>query len=232
MNAFLFVLIGLQLPAILDALDTRMADAARLRGRGQRRRRAHPARLAAHDRVRHTRARPPRDRCARGAESWQARTVVGWAGMRGAVSLAAALALPPDFPQRDLIVFLTFAVIFVTLVLQGLTLPPLIRWLGVRDDGTEEDQRGAEGAAGRDEGRAGADRRAARGGVDAQRHARADARDVRVPQAAPGGARGQGRGRRLRGPLVRLPDARARGAGGAARARSCGYATRARSPTT
>ena len=70
--------------------------------------------------------------------TWQARTVIGWAGMRGAVSLAAALALDADFPQRDLIVFLTFAVIFVTLVLQGLTLPPLIRLLGVIDDGTEE----------------------------------------------------------------------------------------------
>ena len=59
--------------------------------------------------------------------------------MRGAVSLAAALALPPDFPQRDLLLFLTFAVIFATLVLQGLTLPPLIRALGVEDDGTEEE---------------------------------------------------------------------------------------------
>ena len=59
--------------------------------------------------------------------------------MRGAVSLAAALALPLDFPQRDLIIFLTFAVIFVTLVLQGLTLPPLIRRLGVIDDGAEEE---------------------------------------------------------------------------------------------
>jgi hypothetical protein len=58
--------------------------------------------------------------------------------MRGAVSLAAALALPDDFPHRDLILYLTFCVIFVTLVLQGLTLAPLIRWLGVSDDGREE----------------------------------------------------------------------------------------------
>jgi CPA1 family monovalent cation:H+ antiporter len=63
--------------------------------------------------------------------------VVGWTGMRGVVSLAAALALPATladgtpFPHRDLIVFLTFCVIFVTLVLQGLTLPPLIRALGL-----------------------------------------------------------------------------------------------------
>jgi Na+/H+ antiporter len=67
------------------------------------------------------------------------RLVIGWSGMRGAVSLAAALALPLEgFPERNLIVFLTFAVIFVTLVVQGLTLPVLIRRLGVRGDGVEE----------------------------------------------------------------------------------------------
>jgi monovalent cation/hydrogen antiporter len=63
--------------------------------------------------------------------------VLGWTGMRGVVSLAAALALPVSladgspFPQRDVIVFLTFCVICVTLVLQGVTLPPLIRALGL-----------------------------------------------------------------------------------------------------
>jgi len=63
--------------------------------------------------------------------------VVGWTGMRGVVSLAAALALPAllddgsPFPQRNLVVFLTFCTIFVTLVLQGITLPPLIRALGL-----------------------------------------------------------------------------------------------------
>jgi Na+/H+ antiporter len=63
--------------------------------------------------------------------SWRETTVVGWAGMRGAVSLAASLALPQSFPDRDLLVFLTFAVIVATLVGQGLTLPPLIRRLGL-----------------------------------------------------------------------------------------------------
>jgi monovalent cation/hydrogen antiporter len=63
--------------------------------------------------------------------------VVGWTGMRGVIALAAALALPETladgtpFPQRNLIVFLTFCVILVTLVLQGLTLPTLIRRLGL-----------------------------------------------------------------------------------------------------
>src|SRR6202034_3541952 len=63
--------------------------------------------------------------------SWGRTTVVGLAGMRGAASLAAALALPQDFPQRDLVVCITFAVMLPTLVGQGLTLPPLIRRLGL-----------------------------------------------------------------------------------------------------
>ena len=66
--------------------------------------------------------------------------VFGWAGLRGAVSLAAALALPADFPQRNLLLLLTFAVIVITLVGQGLTLPYLARWAawdGVEFDGDE-----------------------------------------------------------------------------------------------
>jgi CPA1 family monovalent cation:H+ antiporter len=65
--------------------------------------------------------------------------IIGWTGMRGVVALAAAISLPEylrdgsPFPQRNLIIFLTFSVIFVTLVLQGLTLPPLIRALGLSD---------------------------------------------------------------------------------------------------
>ncbi|CAN5242800.1 sodium:proton antiporter [soil metagenome] len=61
--------------------------------------------------------------------------VVGWAGMRGVVSLAAAYALPFDFPHRDLLLLATFAVVMGTLVLQGLTLGPLIRLLKIKDDG-------------------------------------------------------------------------------------------------
>jgi CPA1 family monovalent cation:H+ antiporter len=55
--------------------------------------------------------------------------LVGWSGMRGLVTLATAFALPADFPQRDLIVLTAFAVVLATLVLQGLTLAPLVRWL-------------------------------------------------------------------------------------------------------
>jgi CPA1 family monovalent cation:H+ antiporter len=60
--------------------------------------------------------------------------VIGWSGMRGIVSLAAALALPGAFPHRDLIVLSAFFVVLGTLVIQGLTLKPLIRALGVHDD--------------------------------------------------------------------------------------------------
>jgi monovalent cation/hydrogen antiporter len=75
---------------------------------------------------------------------WPSIFLLAWTGMRGIVSLAAALALPlttaagTPFPARDEIVVLTFAVILATLVLQGLTLGPLIRWLRLADDGTLE----------------------------------------------------------------------------------------------
>jgi monovalent cation/hydrogen antiporter len=69
---------------------------------------------------------------------WQAPALIGWTGIRGAVSLAAALALPTNLPGRDLIVFLTFSVILVTLVGQGLTLPWLIRVLHFEDDGSAD----------------------------------------------------------------------------------------------
>jgi monovalent cation/hydrogen antiporter len=71
--------------------------------------------------------------------------VVGWAGLRGAVSLAAALALPADFPERNVVLLVTFAVILVTLVGQALTLPRVLRWASW--DGTEVD--GDEGVRAR-----------------------------------------------------------------------------------
>ncbi|WJH40484.1 sodium:proton antiporter [Aliirhizobium terrae] len=67
-------------------------------------------------------------------------TLAGWCGMRGLVTLATAFALPPDFPERDMVVLAAFAVVLATLVAQGLTLVPLIRSLGLdrREEGLRE----------------------------------------------------------------------------------------------
>jgi monovalent cation/hydrogen antiporter len=144
LNAVLFLLVGLQLPDILDSLSGRTAGDLFLWGAlvslvviGVRLAWMFtiPYLVRTADRgeiQRHRHAPAPE------------RLVVGWAGMRGSVSLAAALAVPltidagGDFPQRDLIIFLSFAVILVTLVGQGLTLSPLIKKLELVDDGVEE----------------------------------------------------------------------------------------------
>jgi Na+/H+ antiporter len=68
---------------------------------------------------------------------WSHATILSWAGMRGVVSLAAALALPADFPGRDIILFLAFCGILATLVIQGTTLGPLIRRLGLSEPGDD-----------------------------------------------------------------------------------------------
>jgi len=76
--------------------------------------------------------------------SWRTTFVVAFTGVRGAVSLAAALALPfalpsgDAFPDRDLILFVAFGVIFITLIGLGLSLPAVVRWLGVAKDGRDE----------------------------------------------------------------------------------------------
>ncbi|HZF29993.1 MAG TPA: Na+/H+ antiporter [Gammaproteobacteria bacterium] len=73
-------------------------------------------------------------------------TLVGWSGMRGVVSLAAAVALPTalesgePFPERSLVILLAYGIVFVTLVGQGLTLPVLIRWLRIKADSSGDDE--------------------------------------------------------------------------------------------
>jgi CPA1 family monovalent cation:H+ antiporter len=71
--------------------------------------------------------------------TWKGPLIIGWAGMRGVVSLASALSVPlllnngNPFPHRNLILFITFIVILVTLVFQGLTLPLIIKWVDIKD---------------------------------------------------------------------------------------------------
>jgi Na+/H+ antiporter len=151
LNAVLFMLIGLQLPSILDEVSG--IDAATLAGYALATIAAvvgtrflwvftTPYLIRALDR------RPSQVARRVGAAP---RVVMGWAGMRGAVSLAAALALPLEtdagapFPDRELVIFLAYCVVLFTVVIQGLTLPALIRGLGVVDDGAEEE--GEEHAA-------------------------------------------------------------------------------------
>ena len=152
LNALLFVLIGLQLPGILDGLSGQPAGELLWWAVAVSAGVILTRMVWAHTVVYLIRALDRRESQRERRAPWQGRTVVAWSGMRGSVSLAAALALPPDFPARDEILLLTFAVIFATLVLQGLTLPWLIRRLGVHDDGEDAREellgrRAASGAA-------------------------------------------------------------------------------------
>jgi CPA1 family monovalent cation:H+ antiporter len=144
-NAILFVLIGLQLRAVVGGLADYSPGAvagyaavvvAVVVGSRFLWFFTTPYLIRAIDRRSSQRAR-------RASASW--RVVMAWSGMRGAVSLVVALALPTStsggpFPQRDLIIFLTFVVILVTLVVQGLSLPAVIRATGVCDGGAEADE--------------------------------------------------------------------------------------------
>jgi Na+/H+ antiporter len=139
LNAAVFTLIGLQLPVVLDGLDT--WSTAELAG-------AAAAVCAAvvltrfffvfpfmylPKRVTQRESSPRAD--------WA--VVLSWAGMRGAVSLAAALAIPLEtdagapFPDRSLIIFLAFCVVVFTVVVQGLSLPSVIRTLAIEEDDLE-----------------------------------------------------------------------------------------------
>ncbi|MBP1650813.1 MAG: Na+/H+ antiporter [Bacteroidetes bacterium] len=81
------------------------------------------------------------DRHKKALLDWKTCLIVGWSGMRGIVSLATALALPEKldsgapFPQRDTIIFIAVMVVVISLVMQGLTLPLLVKWLKLKPDG-------------------------------------------------------------------------------------------------
>jgi Na+/H+ antiporter len=141
LNGIIFILIGLQLPAVVSGLRNESWPSLLF----------HAAAVSATVVVtrilwvflatyvprflsRKLRARDP-------YPVWQHTAIVAWSGMRGVVSLAAALALPvatssgDPFPGRNEIIFLSFCVILATLVFQGLTLPFFVRALGIADDG-------------------------------------------------------------------------------------------------
>ncbi len=141
LNGLIFILIGLQLPSIMarlsdyPAVDLALyAVAVSATVVAVRILWIFPATYLPRRLSSKLRTRDP-------SPPWQTVLVIGWAGMRGVVSLAAALSLPLTLPggqpfsERPLIIFLTFVVILVTLVGQGLTLPLLIKRLGVADDG-------------------------------------------------------------------------------------------------
>jgi Na+/H+ antiporter len=143
LNGIVFILIGLQLPYIVDSLgDNYSVPKAIFYGLIIsvltiliRVVWVYPATFLPRwlsGKVRKKEAKP----------SWQGVFLVSWAGMRGVVSLSSALSIPltlfwgDPFPQRNLILFITFVVILFTLVFQGLTLPFVIKWLNIKDPDT------------------------------------------------------------------------------------------------
>src|SRR5438270_1905915 len=150
LNGLVFILIGLQLPGILDILNATItrrspillvwyAILVSLTVILVRLVWAFSEALLPRLLSRRLRERDP-------YPGWRPVVLIGWTGMRGAVSLAAALALPQvtadgaAFPERPFVIYLTFGVILATLAIQGLTLPLLIRGLGLHDDGPSERQ--------------------------------------------------------------------------------------------
>lgn len=139
LNALVFILIGLELPEILAGLNSYSVPEAI--GYGLiisvvaivvRMLWTYPIAyvpLWFHNTARADRVNP----------TWKGPTIIGWAGMRGVVSLASALSIPltlgngQEFPHRNLILCITFVVILVTLVFQGLTLPLVIKWVDIKE---------------------------------------------------------------------------------------------------
>jgi monovalent cation/hydrogen antiporter len=150
LNGLIFILIGLQLRSVVEGLEDYTAGQiisyavlVSLTVILVRMIWVYPATYVPRWAIRRIRERDP-------SPPWRSVSVVAWTGMRGVISLAAALALPlqtaagAPFPDRDLIIFLTFCVILATLVIQGLSLPVLIRALGLEDDhiGEKEETHG------------------------------------------------------------------------------------------
>ena len=137
LNAFAFLLIGLELPAIIAELEPHVRDYALYGAMVAaivivvRIAWVFPATYVPRMFSRWLRTHDP-------SPNWRTVAIIGWSGMRGIVSIAAALALPYTFgdqvfPERGPIIFFTVCVVFATLVLQGLTLRPLIEFLGMTE---------------------------------------------------------------------------------------------------
>ncbi len=141
LNALLFVLVGLQLRPILDHVSGRSPGTLILDGVIVSVAVIVTRMIWVFPTAYLPRFLSPKLRARDPYPPWQYPTLIGWAGLRGAVSLAAALALPltaadgAAFPQRDFVIYLAFCTILATLVFQGLTLPLLVRILGLEDDG-------------------------------------------------------------------------------------------------
>ena len=188
LNALLFLLVGLQLPSIIDQLQASAGGELALWG-------ALVSAVVIGVRLAWVFTLPLVLRRVDRRESQRARRialarsglVLGWAGIRGSVSLAAALAIPlrtdagGPFPDRDLIIFLAFVVILVTLIGQGLTLGPLITRARMwRTTGSRRQEEHAREAAS-SRGRARAARRARRARLDQPRERRARPPALRLP---------------------------------------------------
>jgi Na+/H+ antiporter len=148
LNVLLFGLVGLQLRPIVDALSASgwslvgHAALVALTVIAVRIAWVYPATYLPRRFFRGLRERDP-------APPWRYPGFIAWTGMRGAVTIAAALLVPlqtdagAPFPGRDLIVFFAFGVVFATLVVQGLSLPLVIRALRLEDDGLEAGEEAA-----------------------------------------------------------------------------------------
>ncbi|MGY3214257.1 Na+/H+ antiporter [Mucilaginibacter sp. HD30] len=138
LNGIVFILIGLEFPIIIKQLDGRLSSAIEysliitavlIVGRF----------LCTYAATIITMVMSKIITVADPNPGWRAPTMLGWTGMRGVVSLAAALSIPltltngAPFPNRNMILFITFTVILVTLVFQGLTLPLVVKWVNMPD---------------------------------------------------------------------------------------------------